>query len=333
VVEEHILRGEPVSSKRVARISKLRLSAASIRGIMARLEDEGWLVQPHTSAGRVPTDRGYRLYVDQMLEQRPRLAPSEAREIEDALARRQGEIPDLLGEASRQLSVISHQVGVVLAPEVRRLLVERLEFVRLDARRVATLIVGRSGVVHHRIVAVPEPLDAPELERIGRYLSQQFAGRSLPEMRDELVRRMRADREAFDRLQACSLELCGRALEADLEETLVFVDGASNLLESPEFSDRDVIRALFKTLEEKQTLIGLLGRLIDGEGVRVVIGEENPLADLACCSVVASPYRSGARTIGTVGIVGPTRMPYERVIPLVDFLARTLSGYLSNLRN
>jgi heat-inducible transcriptional repressor len=328
VIREHILTGEPIGSKRVAHGTRLDLSAASIRHVMAELEERGLLTQPHTSAGRVPTDQAYRLYVDQMIR-KPRVVTAEAQEIDRALTRTRGEVDDLLGEASRQLSHFSNQVGLVLAPDLERIIVEHLEFIRLDGHRVVAILVGRSGVVHNRILRVAEPLDQAEFDRIGRYLSAEFGGQTLTEMRHHLSQRMQQDRANYDQVMAQSLELAQQALDAGEPEGAVFVEGASNLLDTPEFADVDEARALFKTLEQKKTLIRLLSRLLDRRGVQVVIGRENPTTDLERCSLVTSAYGSGDRVMGTVGIVGPTRMEYARAIALVEYLAQVLSRLLA----
>jgi heat-inducible transcriptional repressor len=332
VIQTHVLTGEPVGSRTVSTGTKLDLSPASIRNIMADLEERGLLVQPHPSAGRVPTDAAYRFYVDQLMgpAKMPRL---EAQAIDEALLRSRGEIPELLGEASRQLSRFSHHVGVALAPEFRRVIVEHLEFVRLEGARVVVILVDRSGVVHNRILDVTEPLEQEELDRIGRYLSEQFAGYTLPHMRETLLKRMAEETAQCDRLLAKSLNLGRQAVEAGDAGTDLFVEGASNLLSAPEFADVERMRALFRTLEEKSRLVGLLGRVLEGEGVQVVIGRENPLADLANCSLVASTYGSGNRVMGTIGIVGPTRMEYARAVALVDYLARVLTRLLSGPGN
>lgn len=327
VVREHSLTGEPVSSGTVTKIVKLQVSSATIRNVMAELEHRGLLCQPHTSAGRVPTDAGYRAFVNHLVRQ-PQSVPAQAHEINCALARNRSAIPGLLGEASRQLSSISHQVGLVLAPALGQVVVDRFEFVSLQPRRVLAVLVGRSGVPLNRTLLIDEPLSQSELEHIGRYLSEHFGGHTVPSILEQLEQRLREDSAAFDELQSKSLELCRQAVN-EVDDAEVFVEGASNLLESPEFSDLNVVRTLFKTLEEKRKLIRLLHRLLDGDGVQVVIGEENPLAGLERCSIVASTYESNGRALGTVGIVGPTRMQYSRVIPLVDYLARALTDYLS----
>jgi heat-inducible transcriptional repressor len=332
IIREHVLTGEPIGSAAVLRGTRLALSGASIRHIMATLEERGLLSQPHTSAGRVPTSRAYRLYVDHMIP-RPRMALAQAQEIDRALWRSSREIDELLAEASRQLSRGSHQLGIVMAPDLRRLLVERIEFVLVGAQRVVAILVGRGGVVHNRILDLPQPLDQGDLDRIGRHLTHEFAGRTLPEIRNLLWHRMSQERADYDRLVATSLELGQRAVAAEGLEAGVFLDGASNLVSSPEFNDPEKLKNLLKALEEKRALVDLLSRVLEGNGVQVLIGDENPSADLAQCSLVASAYSSGDRVMGTVGIVGPTRMEYARAMALVDYLARSLSRFFSSPGN
>ncbi len=328
VIRQHILTGEPVGSKAVTGGTMLNLSAASIRKMMAELEERGLLQQPHTSAGRVPTDRAYRLYVDQMLR-KTRVPPSQAQAIDAALADNRGEIPDLLAETSRHLSQFSNQVGLVLAPNLQRVLIDRIEFVRLDSRRVVAILVARSGVVHNRMLEIAEPAEQVDLDRIGRYLTDELGGLTLPEMRDRLLTRMGEERAAYDRLMMQSLELGRQALESHEDDAELLVEGASNLIGSPEFSELETMRGLFRTLEEKKALIQLLSQVIDGAGVQVVIGEENPQVQLNKCSIVVASYGTQSQTLGTLGIVGPTRMEYAKAIALVDHLAGVLSRLLS----
>jgi heat-inducible transcriptional repressor len=232
-------------------------------------------------------------------------------------------------EASRQLSRFSSHVGVVLAPEWRRIVVEQLEFVRLGPQRVVAILVGRSGVVHNRILEVEDPVEQAELDRIGSYLSERYHGWTLPEIRDELKQRITQERETYNLLASKALDLGRQAVELSRAESEVFIEGTSNLLNSPEFSDLERMRSVFRTLEEKSRLVEILGRVLDEDGVQVVIGRENDDVDLATCSLVASPYHSGERVMGTVGIVGPTRMQYARAVALVDYLAQVLSRLLS----
>ncbi|MCP3982410.1 MAG: heat-inducible transcription repressor HrcA [bacterium] len=332
IIRQHLVSGEPVASKSVLRGVKLDLSAASIRSVMAELEERGLLEQPHTSAGRVPTDTAYRLYVDEMI--RPRMTLQQAQAIDDALERSRGDVPEMLSEASRQLSQFSNQVGLVLSPEIQRVIVKHLEFVRLDAKRVVSILVAGSGVVYNRVLDVDEALTQGELDRIGRQLTEEICGRTLPEMRDLLMQRLSEDQAAYDQLLARALRLGQQAVSAEGLDPDVIVEGTANLIESPEFADLDVLRGLMRTLDEKKTLVGLLGRVLGGDGgPQVVIGEESHVSDLASCSLIASNYGVGDRVVGTVGIVGPRRMEYARTIALVDHLAQALSRMLFEADN
>lgn len=324
IVVEHIHSGEPVGSHKVSRDTRLDLSPATIRNVMAELEEHGLLSRPHSSAGRLPTDRAYRLYVDNMIST-PQMATSHAQAIDRALARSRSEVAEMMSEASRQLSQISNQIGIVLAPDLRRIVVEHIEFVRLDRYRVVAILIGRSGIVHNRILKLDRQLDQHKLDLSGRYLSEEFRGYTLPQMRAKLQARVTEEQAAYELLLA--------ALQAEGGESDIFVEGFSNLLGLPDFADLDDVKSLFRTLEEKGRLIDLLDRILEGDGVQVVIGEENPLADLAHCSLVASSYGPEGRAVGMVGIVGPTRMQYSRGIALVDYLAGVLTKILSNEEN
>jgi len=332
IIREHIQTGEPVGSRTVSRTDGLDLSPASIRNIMAELEERGLLSRPHASAGGVPTDRAYRLYVDNMISL-PQVAPSQARAIDEALGRSRGEMDELLGAASRQLSHFSNQVGIVLAPDMKRIIVEHLEFIRLDDSRIVAIIVGRSGVVHNRILRLEKPLEQSRLDAIGRYLSEEFRGFTLPRMRDQLRVRSSEERASQDEMTADGIELGSKAVKAEESETGLFIEGFSNLIALPDFSDISIVRPVAKSLEEKSTLVDLLSRVLEDSGVQVVIGQENPMSGLSRCSLVASHYGSGDRAMGMVGIVGPTRMQYARAIALVDYLAGILTKILSNREN
>ena len=328
VVRRHIHTGEPVGSAAVSRDLRTDLSPASVRAIMVELEAHGLLGQPHTSAGRVPTDHGFRFYVDH-LDERPRVAPTTARSIEQALAAVEG-IDSLLEEASRQLSRLSHHVGIALAPDWQRLVIDRLDFVRLDDRRVIAILLDRAGRVHDRVVALVDAPDAPELERMGRYLSEQLCGRTLPEMRRVVDVMLAEERAAYDRLMARSLDLGRRALhEIDEAEARLFVEGASNLLGLPDFPDIDLLRDMLRTLEDKHRLSELLTRILEDGGPRVVIGHENPMTELARGALVVATYGVGTGVVGMVGLVGPVRMPYPRSLALVTHLAAVLSQRLA----
>lgn len=332
IIGEHTLTGEPVGSQTAARAARVQLSAASIRSVMAELEGLGLLWQPHTSAGRVPTDLAYRVFVDRLMH-RPRVNAAQAQLIERALSGSQGEVAALLGAVSRQLSRFSNQVGLVLAPTLRRIIIDHLEFVRLDGRRILAILVGRSGVVHNRVLHVERSPDQQELDRCGRYLSGEFGHRTLRQMRKLLQQKMSEERALCDRLLSQRLELGRQAVEVRGQESEVLVEGTANLLDTPESADRDKLKAMLRTLEQKETLIGLLSQVLDGEGVQVVIGKENPATGPADLSLVASSYGTDEQALGTLGIVGPMRMEYARAIALVGFLGDLLTRVLSERGN
>jgi heat-inducible transcriptional repressor len=329
VIRAHVLTGEPIGSRSLQKGSGLDLSPATIRNVMADLEERGLLAQPHASAGRVPTDLAYRIFVDHLMGT-PRMSANHAATIDEALQLRRGEIPELLSEAARLLSRVSQNVGVVLVPEMRRVVVEHLEFVRLDGGRVVAIVVDRAGVVHNRILEVAEPFEQVELDRMGRELSQRFSGRTVPAIREAIARELGEERAAFDTIRARLLELSHEAVALADAPTDVLVEGASNLLGAPEFADLERTKDLLRTLEQKGRLVGLLERVIEGGGVHVVIGRENPVSELTDLSVVATTYSAGDRVLGTVGIFGPTRMEYARTIALVDYLAHVLTRFLTN---
>jgi heat-inducible transcriptional repressor len=255
---------------------------------------------------------------------RPPIDLGHAHAIDEALEHRRGEIPELLGEAARQLSRVSQHVGVVLVPDMRRIVIEHLEFVRLDGHRVVAILVDRAGVVHNRILEVADAFDQPDLDRVGNELSQRFGGKTLPAIREAIARELMEERSAYDRRRARLLELSRDALTIDEDASDVLVEGASNLVGALEFNDLERTKELLRTLEQKGRLVDLL------ESVQVVIGRENPVSSLSDLSVVAATYRTGDRVLGTVGVVGPTRMEYARAIALVDYLAHVLTRFLTN---
>ncbi len=329
VIEAHVITGEPVGSRSLSRGAGLDLSPATIRNVMSDLEERGLLSQPHASAGRVPTDLAYRLFVDRLMS-RPPLSAGHAHAIDEALQHRRGEIPELLSEAARQLSRVSQHVGVVLVPDMRRIVVEHLEFVRLDARRVVAILVDRSGVVHNRILDLEDAFDQPDLDRVGNELSRRFSGQTLPTIREAIGRELLEEQTAYDLRRTRLLTLGRDALAVDEDATDVLVEGASNLVGALEFNDLERTKDLLRTLEQKGRLVDLLESVLTGQGVQVVIGHENPVSSLSDLSVVATTYRAGDRVLGTVGIVGPTRMEYAQAIALVDYLAHVLTRFLTN---
>jgi len=327
VIQCHLEEGLPVGSHSLARVSSEHLSSATIRSVMAELEEMGLLSQPHASAGRVPTDGAYRLHVDSLLSSPKRRLPPNAEEgINRALAGTHGAIPSVMEEASRLLSAFSGNVGVVLAPDISRVVFEKIDFVRLEGRRLLAVIVDPAGVVTHRLIEAREEIAQAELDRMAGLLADEFSGLTLPEARARLIGLMAEDKTRYDQLLAQALSIGEKVLEGlpVAEPSGVFLDGASNILGQPDFASTLQMRELFQAFEEKGRLVEILSRCLEQEGVMVRIGSENEDPRLRHCAVLAAPYGVPGRVLGTVAIIGPTRMQYAKAIPLLETLSRAL---------
>lgn len=327
IILDHILTAEPIGSRAISRRHAFHLSPATIRNIMADLEEEGLLAQPHTSAGRVPTDRGYRLYVDTLMEPED-LAPRDAQRIEEGVAGPRGEAEEVVREAGRVLSSLTHYTCLIMAPRLDQNTFSRIEFIHLGRERLLAVFVSTSGLVLQKVVTLDEPLSAEELGRIGRYLNEVLEGKTLAEIRAFVLARMAEEKTLYDRLLARALLLAQQAVE-EAGEAEVFVDGASHMADQPEFADVEKMRSFFAAFEEKTKLLRILDACLRNVDVTVLIGNEALVPGLAGVSFIAAPYRAGDAIVGAVGLVGPTRMPYARMVPLVRYAARQVSRALT----
>jgi len=327
VVRTYLFSGEPVSSRTVARQARLGVSAATIRNAMADLEELGYLDQPHASAGRVPSSSGLHFYIDSLMEARD-LPAEERREIEGELSGSSPAASDLVDKTTQLLSRLSGQVGVLLTPAFGDTVLAAVDFVPLSGRRVLCVIASQTGFVEHKLVEAEEELSREELVRVSNYLTETFRGQTLRSIRQWLLARMKEDRAQVDRLLARAIFFAARGLEADGSPDLR-VEGTSLLLAQREASDLERVRRLLETFGERRRLVELLSLCLDGKGVRVVIGEENDVTSDLGLTLVARSYGGAAGgERGTLGILGPARMPYDRIIPLVDFLGEALSRAL-----
>jgi heat-inducible transcriptional repressor len=325
LVQAYIEQGEPVSSLWLANRG-FGVSSATLRNLPARLEEQGYVRQPHTSAGRVPTDLGYRLYVDQLLTERR--APKTAPEIEARL-RRAGTVQDLLSHASQEVSRASHQLGFAIAPDTTAL--ERLDFVPLDGGRILVVVVASGGHVSHKVIDPSDEYTPTELQQAANYLNSEFKGRSLLDVRQAVLERLREERTLYDVLMARALRLASSTFDG-LAEPAVFIQGTSLLLEEVTGDDPDAtletLRTLLRMIEEKARLVKLLDECIR-DGLTIVIGSEHHAADLQRFSLVACTYTDGHGT-GAVGVIGPTRMRYSRAINAVESLSRSISRMVAS---
>ena len=324
LVQGYIEDGEPISSLWLASRG-FGVSSATLRNILARLEEQGYVRQPHTSAGRVPTDRGYRSYVDQLLAERrpPRPAPQV-----EARLRRAGTVDDLLTHASQEVARASQQLSFAIAPSADTGTLEHLDFVPLDARKVLVVVVSAGGHVSHKVIEPSEPYSLVELQQAANYLNDEFKGQSLVAVRQAVLERLGEERNLYNALMARALRLASTTF-ADMEsQPAVFIQGTSMLLddvggESPDVT-LETLRTLLRMIEEKTRLIQLLDDYIGADGLTIVIGSEHHAPDLQRFSLIASTYSDGHGT-GAVGVIGPTRMRYSRAINAVEALSRAIS--------
>ena len=319
LVREYIETGEPVASQCLARESGLGLSSATVRSMLAQLEEGGYLLQPHTSAGRVPTDRGYRVFVDLLVEGRKRAKPPAV--VEHRLreqAERSPLIDDLLASVSHLVSRAARHVGFALSGNPVAVL-QRLEFVALGGSRVLVVVVSRGGQVTQKVVDAGEDVRPDDLVQAANYLNTEFAGLPLLEVREAVLARLQQERTLYDELLARALRLARSTLEELPSHHTFHVEGAASLLAGPahEGVSLATLRALVEMMEEKERLVHLLNQYIEGPGLTIVIGAEHAAPDLRPFSLIASTEMDGS-TVRTVGVIGPTRMHYSRAISLVD---------------
>jgi heat-inducible transcriptional repressor len=328
LVHRYIETGEPVSSQMLARSSGLGVSSATIRNVLAQLEDGGYVHQPHTSAGRVPTDRGYRVFVDLLLESRKPTRP--AANVESHIrqqASRSLLMDDLLASVSHMVSKAARHVGFALAGTSGAVL-QRIEFVSLGSGRVLVVVVSQGNQVTQKVVDAGEDVRTDELAQAANYLNTEFAGLLLLDVREAVMARLEQERTLYDQLLSRALRLAKSTLE-ELPRHTFHVEGAASLLASPSQETISVatLAALVEMMEEKERMVHLLNQYIDGPGLTVVIGAEHAAPDLRHFSLIASTAVDGS-TVRTVGVIGPTRMHYSRAIALVDGTTQAVSRVL-----
>lgn len=336
IVSEHLISGQPVGSKVIAEkfASKSGLSSATIRNVMGELESQGLLEQPHTSAGRIPTDEGYRFYVDNLLgilslsnedlsfiNKELGLSDLEAEEAPDRLMER----------TSQLLSALSNNIGIVVSPSLAHDRLQHIEFVNLSDRRVLVVLVSAPSIVHNKVIRLSEACSQDDLDRTARYLNAEFAGKSLLTIRAEILTLMHEEKALFDNLLQTAMILTSQSIEDETDlHGEVFVDGTSNILTKSDFADMERLRKLIRTIEEKSRLVRILNECITrdkaiGDKVQVIIGSENTNDSLRDCTIITAPYRVGSDSaVGSLSVIGPTRIEYARMISVVSYMAQIL---------
>jgi heat-inducible transcriptional repressor len=327
VVEAYLESGHPIGSRTIAQTSTLNLSPASIRNVMQDLEESGLLAAPHTSAGRIPTESGLRLFVDGIMQvAEPR---AEDRAAIEALLDRGGPIEEAISNATAALSGLSACAGIVLVPNEEPVL-RQLAFVPLSARQAVAIVVGSDGSVENRVVDLPPGVTASTLVEVGNYVSARLSGLTLREAQTRLSEEIKAGQAALDKV-AQALIARGLAIwsEDGARRPVLIVRGQANLIDEHVAADLDRVRQLLDELEGKEEIARLLDRARTGSAMKIFIGSENELFALSGSSVIAAPYRGhDGKVVGVVGVIGPTRLNYARVVPMVDFTAKALSRLL-----
>lgn len=327
IVEDYIATAEPVGSSAVARRHALTLSSSTVRNVMANLEELGLLTSPHTSAGRIPTEKAYRFYVDSLVELR-KISREEKKHILQRCRQSGSGLTEILRETSRTLSSLSNYMGIVVAPSFTSNVFRHIEFIHLGARRVLAILVSRNGAVQNRLVETDEELTPDDLVKMSNYLNELMRGLTIQEARAKILKEMKREKVQYDHLLSQALRISKQAVTMEHDE--IFVEGQARIMDQPEFSDVKRMRDIFRAFEEKGRLLQLLSRCMNAEGVHIYIGSEAPVGQTAGVSLITSRFITGSNTVGMLGVIGPTRMGYSSVIPIVDYTARLISRLLND---
>ncbi|MCW9023798.1 MAG: heat-inducible transcriptional repressor HrcA [Gammaproteobacteria bacterium] len=327
LVQRYIEDGHPVGSRTLARESGMNLSPATIRNVMADLEDLGLVVAPHTSAGRIPTAQGYRMFVDNLLTVQP-LRHSVIDQLTLSLG---GDVKhdQLIGSASSMLSNFTKMAGVVMLPRRGSVTLRQVEFIPLSGNRVLVILVVNEEEVQNRVIHTDRSYSQEELLRVANYLNTEFQGRNLDEIREGVLKSMQEVRDDMQQVMQMAVSMADQVMASSRDDDVV-IAGETNLMTYAEMADMDKLRQLFDAFHAKQDILHILDRSIYAEGMQIFIGEESGYSALGDCSVVTAPYKVEDQVVGVLGVIGPTRMAYDRVIPVVDMTAKILGSLLSS---
>lgn len=330
LIERYVQDGQPVGSRTLAKDAGLTLSPATIRNVMADLEDMGFVSAPHTSAGRIPTAQGYRFFVDTLMRVKP-LDAAAVRELQSSLQGDAGDMPSIMSSASSLLSQFTHMAGVVTVPRGERVTLRQIEFLPLSDRRVLAILVINKSEVQNRILQTNREYTQDELTVAANFINARCAGKELPAIRAVIVDEMEKARATMNQAMIDMVSVAHSAFDGHQERRGEYVmAGETNLMDFSELSDVEKLRRLFDAFSQKRDLLDLLDRSIEASGVQIFIGEESGFQILDDCSVVASPYVVDDEVVGVLGVIGPKRMAYDRVVPVVDITAKLLSTILNS---
>jgi heat-inducible transcriptional repressor len=328
LVEQFIRDGQPIGSRTLSRASGLSLSPATIRNVMSDLEEYGFIASPHTSAGRVPTPKGYRLFVDSLVRFR-QPGESELIELQRQLADERVLDRRAIAEtASTALSALTSLASLVTLPKQSHVTLRQIEFLPISNHRILAILVTGNGEVQNRLLNMEREYDKDELQRAANYLNTNFVGKEIADVRRLLVEELEKTQQSMNQLMIDTVTIAQRALQSDAHDPAFVMKGETKLMAYEELSDVEQLRQLFEAFNQQREILGLLDRSIAADGVQIFIGEESGYEMLENCSIVTAPYKVDDETVGVLGVIGPTRMPYERVIPIVDITARLVGAAL-----
>jgi heat-inducible transcriptional repressor len=328
LVERYISDGLPVGSRVLSKDTELKLSPATIRNVMADLEDLGLVHSPHTSSGRVPTVSGYRLFVDSLLTVKP-LDALEVTRLHQGLSENHDDSNNVISVASRLLAELTKMAGVVTLPRREMVCLRHIEFLPLSHKRVLVIFVTNEQEVHNKVIHTEKNFSVSELQHAGAYLNSIYCGHSLVAVREALLKELRDDQERMNQAMLDAIKMAQLTFETGDEKEDYVLAGETNLMGFSELSDRDHLRMLFEAFSQKRDVIHLLDQSLKAEGVQIFIGEESGYQAFDHCSLVTSAYSVNDEVVGVLGVIGPTRMAYEKIIPFVDVTAKLLGAALN----
>jgi len=327
VIQCYINSPGPVGSRVVTKKYDFGLSPATIRNIMSDLEEMGYLSQPHTSAGRVPTDTGYRFFVDSLAAEKQLTNSALMAELNRKFELIKKDVNSFLDDASKMLSELSHYIGITMSPNTSMSTLNKIELLKYRDNQLAVILFTDEGIIKNKIVPVDPGISQKELNRIAEYINSRFRGQSLDEIKRLILKEMTRERVLCDSLISEAVRICRNAFSSAPGN--IYISGLSEVLRLPDFCDINRIRELLQTLEAKHMIINLLDHIADSEGTQVLIGAENHLDAMKQFSVVAATYKEGSRPMGTVAIIGPRRMNYQEAISIIDSTAQFITKLLS----
>lgn len=327
LVASYIHDGQPVGSKQLAQDAGLSISSATIRNVMSSLEDKGLVIAPHTSAGRIPTEQGLRMFVDNLLEVQP-IEKELISQLQQKLDPDK-DMSELMSEASQVVSEMTKMAGIISIPQQTSAKLRHIEFLPLPDKRVLAIMVTNEKNVQNKVLHLDKEYSADELQQAANFLNQQFTGQNVDEIRASLLQDLDRSRRDVDNVMKTAVEMAGRALSDDATDKPEFiVQGEKNLVRYNDNTNREQLQQLFEIFDRKREMLGLFDRCVNDEGVKIFIGHEAGFEGFGDCSVITAPYSVDGKPIGVLGVIGPARMNYDHVIPVVDVTARLLSDAL-----